>query len=104
MPLTGHAVHDRTQYQIELAGDSATVYLFEQLGTDGESSLATLCRDLPAHVRILRVDARGLGMMTSGAMHTVRALFAAWQERREGQCILRGSYLVASWRQLESAA
>lgn len=97
-------MHDRTKFQIELAGDSATVYLFEQLDRDRESSLVALCRDIPRHVRILRVDARNLGTMTSGAMRAVRALFAAWQDRREGQCILRGSYLVATWRQLESAA
>ena len=97
-------MHDRTQYQIELAGESATVYLFEPIALADDSSLVAHCRDLPRHIRILRVDARGLGTMTAGGMRAVRALFAAWRERREGTFALRGSYLVASCRQLESAA
>ena len=97
-------MHNGTQYQIELAGEAATVYLFERLDLADESSLVALCRELPPHVRILRVDARGLGSMTGGGMRAVRALFAAWRDRHEGHFALRTSYLVASCRQLESAA
>lgn len=97
-------MHDRTQYQIELAGESATVYLFEHLALADESSLVALCRELPPHVRILRVDARGLGAMTASAMGAVRALFAAWRGQREGRFALRTTYLVATCSQLESAA
>ena len=97
-------MHDHAQYQIVIAGESATVYLFENLALSDESALVAHCRELPGHVRILRVDARGLGALTATGMGAVRALFAAWRERREGHFALRSSYLVATARQLESAA
>ena len=97
-------MHDQTRYQMELAGESATLYILERIAETDGPALAALCRELPEHVRTLRVDMRAVGTMTAEAMRAVRALLAGWRARRDGRYDLRTSYLVATCRQLETAA
>lgn len=92
-------MHDRTRYQIELAGDSATLYVFEQLTDADIPPVVALCHEQPIDIRTLRVDMRAVGVLTAAGMTVVRAILSAWRARAGGAYDLRSSYLVATCQQ-----
>ncbi len=92
---------DNMHYQLELSGEAATLYIAGHLQDCHVSTLATVCRSLPAHVRTLRLDMRAVGTMTADATRAIRTLLQGWRERREGDCRLSTSYLVATCTGLE---
>lgn len=89
-------MHGTMHYQLELAGEAATLYITRTIGDHNVSTLAAECQNLPPHVRTLRVDMRAVGTMTSDALRAVRTLLQSWRERRHGEYRLRTSYLIAT--------
>jgi len=86
----------RVQFQLELAGESATVYVHDGLECDGSTTLLDLCASLPIHVRTLRLDLRATGTMTAEATRVVRLLLKHWRETRKGEFRLSTSHLLAT--------
>lgn len=87
---------DRMHYQLELAGEAATLYIGGQLADTHVSTLSAVCGELPPHVRTLRLDMRAVGSMTADATRAVRILLQRWRDAHQGQVRLRTSYLVAT--------
>ena len=87
---------DRMHYQLELAGEGATLYIAGHLADSHVSTLSAVCAELPEHVRTLRLDLRAVGSMTAEATRAVRALLQNWRLRRKGSYHLSTSYLVAT--------
>jgi hypothetical protein len=94
---------DRTHYHLELSGEIATLHLAGMVGEDSAHALLELCRALPLHIRTLRLDLRGLGAMSAGALGTTRLLLQDWRDSRHGEFRLSTSYLQATYRELEPA-
>lgn len=71
-------------HEIEIADDSATLYLHGVLSAGDAQTLSDACENLPARVRTLRVDLHGLSRLESDAMSAVRAVLRYWRESRGG--------------------
>src|SRR3954466_9011967 len=69
-------------YQMELAGETATLYVTGTLGQEHVDTLIHACRATPA--RTLRVDVHGLGTLTAEAVGAVRELLHYWRDSRRG--------------------
>jgi hypothetical protein len=91
---------DRMQYQLELSGVTATLYVAGGLGNQSVSTLIDVCRSLPAHVRTLRLDLSAMGTMSADAIGAVRLLLRHWRDDRRGEFRLSTSYLVATSSQV----
>jgi hypothetical protein len=100
-PLRDCAMMDRMHYQLELAGETATLYLAGTLTYVDGLTLCDVCGALPASVRTLRLDLHAIGAMSAEATGTVRALLRYWREHRRGEFRLSTSYLLATCTKIE---
>ena len=70
--------------EIEVAEDSATLYLTGELCAEDAFALSGVCSQLPARVHTLRLDLHGVTHMRDDAMGAVRAVLRYWRESRGG--------------------
>ena len=70
--------------EIEVADDSATLYLSGELCADDALALSLICGELPARVNTLRLDLHGVTHMRDDAMGAVRAVLRFWRTSRDG--------------------
>jgi ABC-type transporter Mla MlaB component len=91
--MTKHMHH-----QLELADETATLYVQGTLGYDDVSSLIRTCRAMPRRVRTLRLDLHGLGQLSAEATGTVRLLLEHWRQSRNGEFRLSTTHMVATLR------
>lgn len=89
----------RQGHDLEVSDGAATLYLAGTLTGADAFPLRRLCREIPEHVRTLRLDLHGVTRLEAGAMDTVRALVRYWRESRNGGCRLSfaSEYLVATF-------
>jgi ABC-type transporter Mla MlaB component len=90
----------RMQYQVEMVGETATLYVSGALGREDAGTLVQLCAGMPALVRTLRLDLHGLGQLSAEAIATVRLLLLHWQQSRHGEFRLSTSHLLATLREV----
>jgi hypothetical protein len=72
------------RHTLEVSDGSATLYLSGMLGPADAFPLRRVCRDIPAHVRTLRLDLHAVTLLDQGAMETVRAVVRYWRHSRGG--------------------
>jgi ABC-type transporter Mla MlaB component len=77
-------VTNRLLHALEVSDSSATLYLSGRLAGSDAFPLRGVCRDIPVHVRTLRLDLHGVTALDEGAMDTIRALVRYWREVRNG--------------------
>jgi hypothetical protein len=77
-------VRSTLHHEIEVADDSATLYLSGVLGASDAFILARACGELPARVNTLRLDLHGLTHMEEDAMTAIRGVLRYWRESRGG--------------------
>ena len=95
----------RLLHALEVSDSSATLYLSGRLAGHDVFPLRGVCRDIPAHVRTLRLDLHGLTALDEGAMDAIRALVRYWREARDGnfRLALASQQCVVEAVQSESA-
>lgn len=71
-------------HEIEVADDSATLYLSGTLQAMDALALASACRDLPSRVTTLRLDLHGVSVMADDATTAIRSVLRYWRESRGG--------------------
>jgi ABC-type transporter Mla MlaB component len=71
-------------HEIEVAEDSATLYLSGALCGSDAFTLARVCGDLPPRVSTLRLDLHGIENMADDAMSAIRGVLRYWRESRGG--------------------
>ena len=74
----------RLTHALEVSDSSATLYLSGCLAGHDAFPLRGVCRDIPVHVRTLRLDLHGVTALDEGAMDTIRAVVRYWRETRNG--------------------
>jgi ABC-type transporter Mla MlaB component len=91
------------QYQVETSGLATTIYLSGPLGSTDIPRLCHACDELPAEVRTLRLDLRGVTQLDVDTMSSVRALMRHWRSARQGACMLSFSteHLVVTYSEGE---
>lgn len=70
--------------QLELSGETATLYLSGAIGQDDIARLCQECTALPASIRTLRLDLHSLTRVGADAMDAVRVLLRHWRASRRG--------------------
>jgi hypothetical protein len=93
---------DQMHYQLEISGETATLYVGGELGNRSVSTLLDVCRALPVRVRTLRLDLRAVGAMSADATNAVRLLLRDWREVRHGEFRLTTSFLLATCSEVEA--
>jgi uncharacterized protein YfiM (DUF2279 family) len=88
-------------YQLEVAGETATLYLAGTLSNEDGRTLCDVCGALPASVRTLRLDLHAIGSMSAEATSIVRGLLRHWRDHRRGEFRLSTSYLLATCTEIE---
>ena len=71
-------------HAIEVADDSATLYLSGSLCAEDAFTLRRVCGELPARVITLRLDLHGIEHMEEDAMTAIRGVLRYWRESRGG--------------------
>ena len=71
-------------HELEVADDSATLYLSGTLSAEDAFALGRACSELPANVHTLRLDLHGIETMEDDAMAAIRAVLRYWRESRNG--------------------
>ena len=71
-------------HEIEVADDSATLYLSGALCAGDAFTLARVCGDLPPRVNTLRLDLHGVAELEDDAMIAIRGVLRYWRESRGG--------------------
>jgi hypothetical protein len=84
-------------YQLELSGETATLYIAGVLLHESIQTLLNVCAALPSHVRTLRLDLRALGAMSADATSAVRLILRQWRDSRRGELRLSTAHLVATF-------
>lgn len=86
-------------HEIEVADESATLYLSGALCAGDASMLAEACCDLPPRVSTLRLDLHGVDDMTDDAMSAIRGVLGYWRESRGGnfRLSLTSEHIVATY-------
>lgn len=74
------------QYEIEVADDSATLYLTGSLAAADAPALRHACLHLPLRVATLRIDLHGVRTLGEDGMLAVRSVLRFWRESRGGHC------------------
>lgn len=91
---------DRMHHQLELIGETATLYVQGTLAYEDIGTLIALCDSMPDGVRTLRLDLHGLGQLSAEATDTVRLLLKHWREARRGDFRLTTAHLLATVHQV----
>lgn len=94
---------DSLNYQLELIGDTATLYLLGGVCYRHVAPLLTTCSTIPAHVRTLRVDLHALGQLSAEATGVVRLLLRHWRDTRRGEFRLSTSHMLATLSSVNEA-
>lgn len=92
------------RHQVELVGQTATLYITGTLGGGYTDTLLDVCAALPPGVRTLRVDLHGLGQLDAESLGTIRQLLRTWRETRHGDFRLNTSYLRATLHEVSPPA
>lgn len=71
-------------HEIEVADDSATLYLSGALRAGDGPVLHCACGGLPSRVTTLRLDLHGVTHMEADAMVAIRGVLRYWRESRGG--------------------
>lgn len=71
-------------HEIEVADDSATIYLSGTLEEQDAFMLGRACGELPSRVTTLRLDLHGITDMSAEAMGAIRGVLRYWRESRGG--------------------
>jgi ABC-type transporter Mla MlaB component len=95
---------DHLNYQLELIGDTATLYLLGGLGYQHVASLFATCATIPSHIRTLRLDLHGIGQLSAEATGAVRLLLRHWRETRNGEFRLSTSHMLATLTDVSAAS
>ena len=88
-------MYDRVPFHLELAGESATLYVHGRLDRQSCETMVEVCASLPAHARTLRLDLRAVGAMTAEVTSAVRTVLTHWRDGRRGEFRLATSHLMA---------
>lgn len=83
-------------HQLELVGETATLYITGSLGRDQVETLIGVCAAVPARARTLRLDLHGLGQLSAESMDAVRQLLCFWRDTRHGEFRLTTSHMLAT--------
>ena len=70
IPQTRDRPMDRMHHQLELIGETATLYVQGTLAYEDIGTLIALCDSMPDGVRTLRLDLHGLGQLSAEATDT----------------------------------
>jgi hypothetical protein len=91
---------DRLQYDIEINGSAATMYLGGPLEMSDVPFLRVLCAAIPSFVRVLRVDLLAMRSPSPDGVGAVREILHDWRAQRRGefQLLLCTAHLVATYR------
>jgi ABC-type transporter Mla MlaB component len=95
-------VQTRMQHQVEIVGDTATLYITGTLGLEHGEALACVCDAFPSGVRTLRLDLQGLGQLSAEATSAVRLLLRHWRDARHGEFRLTTTHMLATLREVAS--
>lgn len=87
-------------HQLEIVGDTATLYVSGSLDYQHVETLIRACDAAPLRSRTLRVDLHALGQLDAGAIGAVRQLLHFWRDSRSGDFRLTTSHLVATLHEL----
>ena len=71
--------------QLELSGETATLYLSGALGPADVARLCHECASLPTSIRTLRIDLNALSRVGADTMDATRSLLRHWRASRRGQ-------------------
>ena len=71
-------------HEIEVADDSATLYLTGALCAADAAALTQVCEAMPPRVVTLRLDMHGVVDMADDAMGAIRSVLRYWRESRGG--------------------
>lgn len=93
-----------THFQLEISGETATLYILSPLDERDVESMLTACRVLPIYVGTLRLDLQALGTATADSLDAVRRILRHWRSTRHGNVRLHTSYLQATCTELPPAA
>ncbi|MFL5618838.1 MAG: hypothetical protein ACJ79A_10675 [Gemmatimonadaceae bacterium] len=87
------------QHSLEVSEGSATLYLAGTLAGPDAFPLRGVCREIPDHVRTLRLDLHSVTRLDAGAMDTIRSLVRYWRETRGGgfRLSFASEHLVATY-------
>lgn len=77
-----------SQFQLETNGNSATLYISEEIPNEHLDGLRDACVALPAQVRTLRLDLHGVRRIGVEMMASLRVLMREWRLTRGGECRL----------------
>ena len=80
----GVPVSSALHHEIEVADESATLYLSGTLSASDAFVLSSACSHIPARVTTLRLDLHGVSTMEDDAMTAVRGVLRYWRESRGG--------------------
>lgn len=90
-------------HQLELVGDTATLYITGSLGPRHVDTLIRVCAEAPARVRTLRLDVHGLGQLSAESIGALRELLCFWRDTRRGEFRLTTSHMLATLREVTGA-
>jgi hypothetical protein len=92
-------VGTKMRYAIEVAGDTATVYINGELAATDAFALNRACGELSPQVRTLRLDLHGVKEISDLAIIAVRAIMRYWRESRAGnfRLALASEHMVATY-------
>ncbi|NUS46147.1 MAG: hypothetical protein HOQ15_00990 [Gemmatimonadaceae bacterium] len=94
----------RMQHQLEMVGETATLYVSGTLGVEHVDALVRVCDALPSPLRTLRLDLQGLGQLSADATSAVRLLLRHWRDVRHGDFRLSTTYMLATLREVPTSA
>jgi ABC-type transporter Mla MlaB component len=83
-------------HQIELVGDTATLYVTGSLEAGDVDTLIAVCAAAPKRARTLRLDLHGLGQLSAESLGAVRQLLRFWRDTRQGEFRLTTSHMLAT--------
>jgi ABC-type transporter Mla MlaB component len=97
-------MRDPMPFQLELAGESATLYLHGRLDHGSHTAMLKACAALPLSVRTLRLDLRAIRVMTADVTSVVRLLLTQWRDSGRGEFRLSTSHLMAVCTRVPASA
>lgn len=90
------------QYNLEVDGDTATLYVAGTLSCGDGLTLFDACVGVRASIRTLRLDFRAIGSMSAEATGAVRTFLRHWREHQPTRVRLHTTHLLATLTEMES--
>ena len=92
-------VRSRMRHAIEVTGESATLYISGVFRRGDEFTLNRICHELPARVRMIRMDLHALEETGPDVIAGVRGVLKHWRETRGGsfRLSLSTQFIVATY-------